>query len=83
MANDSPDAPNRPGEGEYIGHIARTDGQELKLSRYTTMPALKDFNGSIENLPLYAGTSVDNIHTIESVENLFKILVTEIAKADK
>ena len=83
VANDSPDAPNRPGEDEYIGCIAKTDGRELKLSRYTTMPAVKDFTGSIENLPLYAGTSVDNIHTIESVENLFKILVTEIVKADK
>ena len=83
VANDSPDAPNRPGEDEYIGCITKTDGRELKLSRYTTMPAVKDFTGSIENLPLYAGTSVDNIHTIESVENLFKILITEMAKAEK
>jgi nitronate monooxygenase/enoyl-[acyl-carrier protein] reductase II len=83
VANDSPDAPNRPGEGENIGHIAQTDGRKLKLSRYTTMPAIKNFTGSIESLPLYAGTSVDNIHTIESVENLFKILLTEIANVDK
>jgi nitronate monooxygenase/enoyl-[acyl-carrier protein] reductase II len=83
VEGDSPDSPNRPGEGECIGHIAQTDGQEIKLSRYTTMPAIKGFNGSIENLPLYAGTSIDNINAIESVENLFKILVTDIAKADK
>jgi len=83
VANHSPDAPNRPGEGEYIGSIAQANGQELKLTRYTTMPAIKGFTGSIENLPLYAGTSVDDIDSIESVENLFKILITDITEAGK
>lgn len=79
IAAGCPSRPNRPGEADEIGCITSSDGQKMPLSRYTTMPATEGFSGNIENMPLYAGTSVDNINKIESVKNLFKTLIAELA----
>jgi nitronate monooxygenase/enoyl-[acyl-carrier protein] reductase II len=79
VSNGSATRPNRPGEGEQIGYITKPDGQKLALTKYTTMPPIKSFTGSIEQMPLYAGTSVGDIDKIESVEYLFRTLVEDIA----
>lgn len=67
----------RDGENDMIG-IIRTEATALQIPRYTVYPPLPEFEGDEDELPFYAGTSVDGISRIFSAENIMKNLVEEI-----
>src|SRR4051812_8488688 len=51
----------RPGEGRPIGRLAVPGGERRDWIRYSVGSPLASFDGDIEDAPLWAGESVDNI----------------------
>jgi NAD(P)H-dependent flavin oxidoreductase YrpB (nitropropane dioxygenase family) len=76
----SPASGHRPGEGSEIGNFPIGDSL-IPLTRYTTYPPTIAFDGDIEEMPLYAGTSVSQVHKIVSVADLMHSLSEEHKKA--
>jgi hypothetical protein len=75
-----PSPGQRPGEGSQIGTVSIEDTL-IPLTRYTTYPPTTAFDGDIEEMPLYAGTSVSQVHEVISVATLMNTLSVEYKKA--
>jgi nitronate monooxygenase/enoyl-[acyl-carrier protein] reductase II len=78
--NNRPSPGQRPGEGSQIGTVSIEDTL-IPLTRYTTYPPTTAFDGDIEEMPLYAGTSVSQVHEVISVATLMNTLSVEYKKA--
>ncbi len=64
---------SRPGEGELVGETASGD----TIFRYEDTAPRRGFVGNIEEMCLYAGTSVGYIRDIPSVADLIPLLMRE------
>jgi NAD(P)H-dependent flavin oxidoreductase YrpB (nitropropane dioxygenase family) len=66
-----PPTGSRPGEGQTIGTLRRP-GIEAPMTKYTVMAPTDDFDGDIEELPFYAGMSVNGINDIAPAGELVR-----------
>jgi nitronate monooxygenase/enoyl-[acyl-carrier protein] reductase II len=78
--SNSPPPGQRSGEGTEIGTFS-IGNSLIPLTRYTTYPPTTAFDGDIEEMPLYAGTSVSQVSEIVSVAELMRTLSEEHKRA--
>ena len=49
----------------------------MSVPKYSVFPPVSSFNGNENELPFYAGKSVDGIHKIEGTRTIVETLVRE------
>ena len=67
----------RTDEGETIGQIELSSNRTMSVPKYSVFPPVSSFNGNEDELPFYAGKSVDGIHKIEGTGTIVETLVGE------
>ncbi len=71
-----PESGKRPGEGERIGAL-KQGGFEMPLAKYSVMTPSEYVEGDIEELPLYAGMSVNLIREILPAKEIVRRIMDE------
>lgn len=64
---------NRPGETDIVA--TRPDGS--KVERYSVQPPMRDFQGSLNELAMYAGQGVDRVNDLPKASELLERLWRE------
>lgn len=80
QAAGSPAPGHRPGEDEDVGEV-EVEGRRLLVKRYAVMPPLARFDGDLEAMPLYAGTSVTGIDDVPPAGAVVARLMDELRRA--
>ena len=70
-------AGDRTDEGETIGQIELGSNRTISVPKYSVFPPVSSFKGNEDELPFYAGKSVDGIHKIEGTRTIVETLVRE------
>jgi nitronate monooxygenase len=71
----------RPGEGTPIGTLITSSGQKLDWPRYAVGIAGPDFDGDIDDAPLWAGESCTVVHDVKPAALIVRDLVAEAEAA--
>ncbi len=71
-----PEPGKRPGEGEPIG-VLRQGGLELALAKYSVVTPSENVAGDIDELPHYAGMSVNLIHEVLPAGEIVRRIIGE------
>ena len=71
----------RPGEGTPIGTVTLSSGQQADWPRYAVGVAGPDFDGDIDDAPLWAGESCTVVHDIKPAAQIVSDLVAEAEAA--
>jgi len=71
----------RPGEGTPIGTLVRSSGEKLAWPRYAVGVAGPDFDGDIDDAPLWAGQSCTVVNDIKPAAQIVGDLVAEAEAA--
>jgi NAD(P)H-dependent flavin oxidoreductase YrpB (nitropropane dioxygenase family) len=71
----------RPGEGTPIGTLVRSTGERVDWPRYAVGVAGPDFDGNIEDAPLWAGESCAVVTDIRPAAQIVRDLVAEAEAA--
>jgi nitronate monooxygenase len=71
----------RPGEGTPIGTLVTSSGQQADWPRYAVGIAGPDFDGNIEDAPLWAGQSCTLVNDIKPAALIVRDLVAEAEAA--
>ncbi len=77
LSQGSPVPGDRQGENEIVGTLT-INSKEMGIPKYTVFPPVLGFKGEIEELPLYAGESVNGITKIESASAIMAQLVKDL-----
>ena len=72
-----PPSGSRPGEGDIVGMVARSNGATEPWSRYAVGVAGPDFGGDLDDAPLWSGTSCEQVHDIKPAAQVIADLVRE------
>lgn len=75
-----PPSGNRPGEGETVGTTVR-GGARRAIPRYSAAMLTPDFDGSVDDMPLWAGISCELVHDIKPAGEIVRDLVRETEAA--
>jgi NAD(P)H-dependent flavin oxidoreductase YrpB (nitropropane dioxygenase family) len=71
----------RPGEGTPIGTLVLSSGQRIDWPRYAVGVAGPDFDGDIDDAPLWAGESCTIVNDIKPAAQIVRDLVTDAEAA--
>ena len=71
----------RPGEGVPIGHRRLPGGDVFEWPRYAVGMVSPDFDGDPDDAPMWAGTSVGEVHDIKTAAEIVGDLVREAEAA--
>ena len=74
-----PEPGGRPGEGDIIGTVTRSTGEKAPWPRYSVGVAGPDFDGDIDDAPLWAGESCAAVHDIKAAADVIDDLVRDAA----
>ena len=80
-ATGRPPPGQRPGEGTPIGALARSSGATTGWPRHAAGAAGPDFDGGIDDAPLWAGESCTVVHDIKPAAQIARDLVREAEAA--
>lgn len=80
VAAGRPPSGKRPGEGTSIGKRRTSDGQLREWRRYAIGTATRDFEGDLEDAPLWAGESCSAINDIRPAGDIVRDLAREASK---
>jgi NAD(P)H-dependent flavin oxidoreductase YrpB (nitropropane dioxygenase family) len=71
----------RPGEGDTIGTATRSNGETGPWARYSVGVPGPDFDGDIDDAPLWAGESCGDVHDIKPAAEVIADLVVDATSA--
>jgi nitronate monooxygenase len=71
----------RPGEGTPIGTLVRSSGERIDWPRYAVGVAGPDFDGDIDDAPLWAGESCTVVNDIKPAAQIVRDLLAEAEAA--
>jgi nitronate monooxygenase len=71
----------RPGEGTPIGTLLASTGRRIDWPRYAVGIAGPDFDGDIDDAPLWAGESCTAVNDIKPAAQIVRDLVAEAEAA--
>jgi NAD(P)H-dependent flavin oxidoreductase YrpB (nitropropane dioxygenase family) len=77
VAAGRPPSRKRPGEGTPIGKRRMSDGQVHEWPRYAIGVATPDFDGDLEDAPLWAGESCSVVNDIKPAADIVRDLARE------
>jgi NAD(P)H-dependent flavin oxidoreductase YrpB (nitropropane dioxygenase family) len=77
VAAGRPPSGKRPGEGTPIGKRRMSDGQVHEWPRYAIGVATPDFDGDLEDAPLWAGESCSVVNDIKPAADIVRDLARE------
>lgn len=77
----SPPPGQRPGEGTDVGTVLRASGERIPWPRYATGVVDPEFDGDLDEVPLWAGESCSFIHDVKPAATIVRELATEAEKA--
>jgi nitronate monooxygenase len=77
-----PPSGQRPGEGTPIGTVVRSSGNRRDWPRYAVGVAGPDFDGDIDDAPLWAGESCAVVNDIKPAALIVRTLVAQALEAN-
>ena len=81
QAAGAPPRGSKPGEGTSIGRRTNPMGERVEWMRYAIGTAPPDFDGDLENAPLWAGESCSLVNDIKPATEIVRDLVHEAEAA--
>lgn len=76
-----PPSGQRPGEGESIGRRTNSAGKVVEWPRYATGVVTSDFDGDVDDAPLWAGESVSVVNDVKPAAQIVAELVSACRQA--